>query len=310
MAVGLGWVVIFMSRNKKSLVTGGAGFIGSHIVDKLISLGHEVVCIDNESAESNEMFYWNDKAQNYKYDIYKYEIIEPLFKGIDYVFHLASDARVQLSIQNPKKSMQTNAIGTFNVLEASRINNVKRVIYSSTSSSYGKQNSVPNTESQKPDPLTTYSSAKVFGENLMSVYFNLYNLETVSLRYFNVYGERQPIRGQYAPVIGLFLKQHQAGIPLTIVGDGTQRRDFTYVGDVVDANMLAAFSDNPAIFGETYNIGTGKNMSMLEVANLISKNTVNIDSRPGESQETLANNNKAKNDLGWYPKTMLQDWIK
>ena len=169
----------------KSLVTGGAGFIGSHIVDRLIDLGHEVICIDNESAVSNEQFYWNSKADNYKYDICDYDLIEPLFKGVDYVFHLASDARIQIAIQSPRKSMHTNAVGTFNILEASKTNNVKRVIYSSTSSSYGKKNTLPNIESQKPDPLTTYSSAKIFGENLMRVYFNLYGLETVSLRYFN-----------------------------------------------------------------------------------------------------------------------------
>lgn len=132
----------------KSLVTGGAGFIGSHIVDRLITLGHEVVCIDNESAVSNEKFYWNDKAINYKYDICDYDLIEPLFKDVDYVFHLASDARIQIAIQNPRKSMHTNAVGTFNILEASRLNNIKRVIYSSTSSSYGKKNVLPNIESQ------------------------------------------------------------------------------------------------------------------------------------------------------------------
>lgn len=293
----------------KSLVTGGAGFIGSHIVDKLIELGHEVICIDNESAVSNEKFYWNDKAINYKYDICDYDLIEPLFKDVDYVFHLASDARIQIAIQNPRKSMHTNAVGTFNILEASRANNIKRVIYSSTSSSYGKKNSLPNIESQKPDPLTTYSSAKIFGENLMRVYFNLYGLQTISLRYFNVYGERQPLKGQYAPVVGLFLKQFKEGTPLTIVGDGTQKRDFTYIQDAVEANILAAISKNDSIYGETYNIGTGRNISILDIAKTISDNVQYIEPRPGEVKETLADNNKAKNDFGWEPKINLLDWI-
>lgn len=293
----------------KSLVTGGAGFIGSHIVDKLIELGHEVICIDNESAVSNEKFYWNDKAINYKYDICDYDLIEPLFKDVDYVFHLASDARIQIAIQNPRKSMHTNAVGTFNILEASRLNNIKRVIYSSTSSSYGKKNTLPNIESQKPDPLTTYSSAKIFGENLMRVYFNLYGLKTISLRYFNVYGERQPLKGQYAPVVGLFLKQFKEGIPLTIVGDGTQKRDFTYIQDAVEANILAAMSNNDSIYGETYNIGTGRNISILDIAKTISDNVQYIEPRPGEAKETLADNSKAKNDFGWTPKTNLLDWI-
>lgn len=294
----------------KCLVTGGAGFIGSHVVDRLIELGHEVICIDNESAVSNEKFYWNEKAENYRYDICDYDLIEPLFKNIDCVFHLASDARIQIAIQNPRKSMHTNAVGTFNVLEASRTNNVQRVIYSSTSSSYGKKNTLPNIESQKPDPLTTYSSAKIFGENLMRVYFNLYGLKTVSLRYFNVYGERHPLKGQYAPVIGLFLKQFQEGVPLTIVGDGTQKRDFTYIKDAVEANILAATSNNELIFGETFNIGTGKNISILDIAKTISDNVQYIESRPGEVKETLADNAKAAEYLSWTPKYNLIDWIK
>lgn len=293
----------------KSLVTGGAGFIGSHIVDRLIEMGHEVVCIDNESAVSNDEFYWNSKAKNYKYDVCDYELVEPLFDGVDYVFHLASDARIQIAIQNPRKSMHTNAVGTFNILEASRINNVKRVIYSSTSSSYGKKNTIPNIEDQKPDPLTTYSSAKIFGENLMRVYFNLYGLKTVSLRYFNVYGERQPLKGQYAPVIGLFLKQFKDNQPLTIVGDGTQKRDFTYIKDAVEANILAATSGNQSIFGETFNIGSGNNISILDIAKMISDNVQYIEPRPGEVKETLANNQKAWTQLGWAPKYRLVDWI-
>jgi len=293
----------------KSLVTGGAGFIGSHIVDRLLDLGHEVVCIDNESAVSNEKFYWNNEANNYKYDICDYNLIEPLFKNVDCVFHLASDARIQIAIQNPRKSMHINAVGTFNILEASRENNVKRVIYSSTSSSYGKKNTLPNIESQNPDPLTTYSSAKIFGENLMKVYFNLYGLETISLRYFNVYGERHPLKGRYAPVVGLFLKQFKEGLPLTIVGDGTQKRDFTYIKDAVEANILAANSQNQSIFGETYNIGTGKNMSILDIAKTICNNVQYIEDRPSEVKETLADNNKAKNDFGWEPKHELLEWI-
>jgi UDP-glucose 4-epimerase len=205
--------------------------------------------------------------------------------------------------------MHTNAVGTFNILEASKTNNVKRVIYSSTSSSYGKKNTLPNIESQKPDPLTTYSSAKIFGENLMRVYFNLYGLETVSLRYFNVYGERHPLKGQYAPVVGLFLKQFKEGLPLTIVGDGTQKRDFTYIKDAVEANILAATSNNQSIFGETYNIGTGKNISILDIAKTICNNVQYIEDRPGEVKETLADNNKAKNDFGWEPKHELLEWI-
>jgi UDP-glucose 4-epimerase len=290
------------------LVTGGAGFIGSNLVDKLIELGHNVICIDNESAECHDQFYWNTKANNYKYDICDYELISPLFNGVDYVFHIASDARIQPAILNPRKSIESNAVGTANVIELSRINNVKRFIYSSTSSAYGKKAIFPNIETQQSDPLTPYSTAKVFGENLAKVYYNLYGLETISLRYFNVYGERQPLKGQYAPVIGLFLKQYHEGKPLTVVGDGSQRRDFTNISDVIEANILA--SEVSHGFGEVYNIGYGSNYSILDIANIISNDIKFIPSRVGEVQETLASNNKFKELTGWTPKVSLIDWLQ
>lgn len=289
------------------LVTGGAGFIGSNLVDKLLDLGHKVICIDNESAECHEQFYWNPKANNYRYDICDYEKIAHLFNGIDYVFHIASDARIQPAILNPRKSIEANALGTANVLELSRINKVKRFIYSSTSSAYGKKSILPNTETQPSDPLTPYSTAKVFGENLARVYYNLYGLETISLRYFNVYGDRQPLKGQYAPVIGLFLKQHEEGKPLTIVGDGSQRRDFTHISDVVKANILA--SEIKYGFGEVYNIGYGSNYSILDIANMISNDIKFIPPRVGEVQETLASNTKFKELTGWMPEVPLTEWI-
>ena len=294
-----------------SLVTGGAGFIGSHIVDKLLKMGHSVICIDNESSECHDNFYWNNNAKNYKYDICDYEKIKDLFMGVDYVFHLASDARIQPAILNPRKSIETNVIGTSNILELSRKNNIKRFIYSSTSSAYGKDNVYPNTEFQKADPLTPYSSAKVFGEHLCKIYNNLYGLKTISLRYFNVYGDRQPIKGQYAPVIGLFIRQHKADLPLTVVGSGEQRRDFTHVSDVVESNILAAtVGIDTKNFGEVYNIGTGFNYSINEVASMVSDNVVFIPERPGESSITLADNTKAKNILGWKPEINLIDWVR
>ena len=291
----------------KYLVTGGAGFIGSNLVDELISLGHDVVCVDNESAECHEQFYWNDKAQNYKYDICDYDLIAPLFKNIDCVFHVASDARIQPAILNPKKSIQSNALGTANVLELCRVNKINRLIYSSTSSAYGKKAIIPNIETQTSDPLTPYSAAKVFGENLARVYYNLYGLETISLRYFNVYGNRQPLKGQYAPVIGLFLKQCEEDKPLTIVGDGSQRRDFTHISDVVKANILASEIKNG--FGEVYNIGYGSNYSILEIANMISNDVKFIPPRVGEVQETLASNVKFKELTGWMPEVPLKEWL-
>lgn len=291
----------------KYLVTGGAGFIGSNLVDKLIELGHDVICIDNESAECHDQFYWNDKATNHKYDICDYEAIETLFEGVDCVFHLASDARIQPAILNPRKSIRANAVGTAKILELCRINNVDRLIYSSTSSCYGKKALLPNQETDSTDPLTAYSASKVFGENLAKVYYNLYGLKTISLRYFNVYGDRQPLKGQYAPVIGLFLKQYHEGKSLTVVGDGSQRRDFTHVSDVVQANIFASEVENG--FGEVYNIGYGSNYSILEIANMISNDVKFIPSRIGEVQETLASNQKFKDLTGWNPKVSLIEWL-
>jgi UDP-glucose 4-epimerase len=294
----------------KSLVTGGAGFIGSNLVDKLIELGHEVVVIDNESAESNEQFYWNEKAQNYKYDIRDYENTRPLYDGVDFVFHLAAESRIQPAIENPIEAVSLNSLGTCTVLQCAREAGVKRVMYSSTSSGYG-MNESPNVETQPDDCLNPYSVSKTNGEKLCKMYTSLYGLPTISFRYFNVYGERQPLRGQYAPVIGIFLRQRAAGEPLTIVADGNQRRDFTYVGDVVNANILAAITEvDSDAFGQLYNVGNGVNYSINQIARMIDHPTVNIPPRPGEARTSLANNQKLRKTFGWEPTVKVEDWIK
>ena len=222
-----------------SLVTGGAGFIGSNLVDYLIQQGHEVICVDNESAECNDKFYWNDKACNIIGDITDYDFIKNCFKDVDYVFHLAAESRLQPAIKNPIEAVYKNCVGTTTILQCAREAGVKRFIYSSTSSGYGF-NPSPNVETQPDDCLNPYSASKVAAEKFCKMYSDLYGLETVVLRYFNVFGERSPRRGQYAPVIGIFDRQRLSGEALTIVGDGTQRRDFIYVGDVAKANLIAA----------------------------------------------------------------------
>ena len=292
----------------KYLVTGGAGFIGSNIVNSLVDAGHGVVVIDNESSDSHEYFHYNDRAKYYKHDICDYDKIKHLFENVDTVFHCAAEARIQPAIINPLKAVMTNSYGTCSVLQAAREAGVRRVVYSSTSSAYGLMNQIPNVETQSDDCLNPYSVSKVSGEKLCKMYSDLFGLETVVFRYFNVYGKNQPTRGQYAPVIGLFLKQAKENKRLTIVPDGEQRRDFTHVSDVVSANILAS-TVKMEKYGQVFNIGTGINYSVNELTNFISKDTVMIDPRIGESRETLANINKAKTVLGWKPKVILEQWI-
>jgi UDP-glucose 4-epimerase len=299
-----------MESRVKYLVTGGAGFIGSHIVDRLVADGNEVIVIDNESAETHEQFYYNESADYYQYDISKHEHwLKVLFEGVDTVFHCAAEARIQPSIHNPLLTIQTNACGTCSVLQAALEKGVRRFVYSSTSSAYGLKNDIPNTEHQPDDCLTPYSVSKVTGEKLCKLYSDLYGLETVILRYFNVYGERQPLRGPYAPVIGKFLEQEKRGEPLTIVPDGEQRRDYTHVSDIVSANLLASQIELDTMSGEMFNVGTGSNISINELAKLISPNTVMVEPRTGAVRETLANVSKIKKAMGWSPLVKLEDWI-
>ena len=293
---------------KKYLVTGGSGFIGSHIVDSLVDAGHGVVVIDDESSESHKYFHYNNKAKYYKYDICDHDLIKGLFNNVDTVFHLAAESRIQPAIKNPLKAVKTNTYGTCSVLQAAREAGVRRVVYSSTSSAYGLENEIPNVETQPDDCLNPYSVSKVSGEKLCKMYSNLFGLETVVFRYFNVYGERQPTKGQYAPVIGLFLEQFKNKQPLTIVPDGEQRRDFTHVSDVVSANILAS-TVKMKKYGEVFNLGTGTNYSVNEISDFISKNKIMIEPRVGESRETLADIKKVKTVLGWKPKVKLKDWI-
>ncbi len=307
----------------KYLVTGGAGFIGSNLVDYLIDRDHEVVVIDNESSESHDHFYWNEKAENHKLDIAEYDDILPLFDGVDVVFHCAAQSRIQICVGDPTTAAKTNMLGTCCVLQAAKESGVKRVVYSSTSSAYGLANNPPNVETQPDDCLNPYSVSKVAGEKLCSMYSKLFGLETVILRYFNVYGKRHALRGQYAPVVGRFLDQEVNGEPLTIVPDGNQRRDYTHVDDVVQANVLASGVELDKLFdpddigeyrnigyGEVFNVGTGTNTSVNELAEMISENTIMIDPRPGEARVTLANNNKIKNVMRWSPTVRLEDWVE
>lgn len=293
----------------KTIVTGGAGFIGSHIVDELLRQGHDVIVIDNESSECNEQFFWNGKAKNYKLDIADYEKIRPLFNNVDCVFHLAAESRIQPAIKNPMLAVKTNVLGTTTILQCAREAGVGKVIYSSTSSAYGLKNTPPLVETMPDDCLNPYSVSKVSGEKMCTMYTELFGLNTIIFRYFNVYGPREPIKGPYAPVVGLFLRQAKNNESLTIVSDGTQRRDFTHVFDVVNANILAMQKDAKNEYGKVFNVGTGKNHSVKELADMISLNQIHIEKRLGEAYITLADNSKLKNVFGWQPKHRIEDYI-
>ena len=297
-----------MRSMTKSLVTGGCGFIGSHIVDYLAELGQEVVVIDNRSA-NNDQFYTTPGVEYLNADITDYSAMSTAMEDVDYVFHLAAESRLQPAIENPIDAITRNCVGTTVMLQAAREAGVLRFVYSSTSSGYGN-NPAPSVETQPDYCLNPYSASKVAAEKFCKMYYELYGLDTVSLRYFNVFGDRSPTRGQYAPVIGIFERQKAAGEPLTIVGDGLQKRDFVYVGDVARANYLASIMPLQGHEGEVFNVGSGKNYSIQEIANLISDNQQYLPKRAGEMETTLANIDKIKSVIGWKPEVDVLEWIK
>lgn len=293
----------------KCVVTGGAGFIGSNLVDRLIKEGWQVRVVDNESSTDNEEFHWNNSAENHKVDICDYEKLLPIFEGATVIFHLAAESRIQASIKNPSRAVKTNIQGTLNVLEAARHHGVSRVIYSGTSSAYGLKNAPPLNEDMDKDCLNPYSLTKTCGEELCLLYHALYGLDTVAFRYFNVYGPRQPIKGSYAPVTGVFLRQKKNNKPLTIVGNGEQRRDFVHVEDVVRANLDAANLQNKKCVGQVINVGSGKNYSIIEIAEMISDRKTFLNARLGEAKETLADITKFEEIFCWKPEDRLKNFI-
>ena len=295
----------------RALVTGGCGFIGSHLVDALVKDHVQVCVVDDLSATENETFYFNSSATYHKFNILDKERLGSIFENFkpNVVFHLAARSRIQRAIENPEGTCDVNFNGTCNVLQAARNNDVDRVVFSSTSSIYGLKNSCPLKEDMPDDCLNPYSISKAAAEDLCKMYYNLFGLKTVILRYFNVYGERQPLKGQYAPVIGIFYRQKANGQNMTIVGDGLQTRDFTHVSDVVNANLLAANTDDEENCAEVFNVGSGKNHSVLKISEIIGGSTEFLPTRSGEAEETLADLSKIEEKLGFSPKIELESWL-
>ncbi len=293
-------------KKEKVVVTGGAGFIGSHITDALVDEGYEVHIIDNLSNGKKENI--NPKAVFHKADICDYKKIASIFKGAKYVFHEAALPRVQFSIENPLESNDANVVGTLNVLVASKEAGVKRLVYAASSSAYGDPIKLPLIETMPANPKSPYGLQKYIGELYCRLFNQIYGLETVSLRYFNVYGPRNSSEGAYALVIAKFFKLLKEGKPLTITGDGTQTRDFTSVHDVVRANILAMKSEKVGK-GEVINIGAGRNFTVNQVAELIGGKSTHIAPRL-EPHDTLASNALAKKLLGWTPEWKLEEGIE
>lgn len=290
----------------KVIVTGGAGFIGSNLVKALVEKGYDVHVIDNLSGGKKENV--NKKAKLHVKDLTDLKAIKPLFKGATYVFHLAALPRVQFSIEHPKESNDANVGGMLNVLIAAKDADVKRVIYSASSSAYGDSKILPLHEGLPAHPKSPYGLQKYIGELYCRLFTETYGIETVNLRYFNVYGPGQSDEGAYALVIAKFLKQKAEGKPMTITGDGKQTRDFTSVHDVVRANILASESKKVGK-GETINIGAGKNYSINKIAEMLGGPIEHIPARL-EPKNTLADNKLAKKLLGWTPKVTLEEGIE
>lgn len=291
----------------KSLVTGGAGFIGSHLVDLLLANNIEVTVIDNFSTgRPLNLNHVKDKVELIEADIGSSGDWISKFKNIDYVFHLAALADIVPSIQNPESYFKSNVNGTFNVLQAARHASVKRFVYAASSSCYGIPDNYPTREDSAILPQYPYALTKRMGEELVSHWAEVYKLPAVSLRFFNVYGPRSRTSGTYGAVFGVFLAQKLAGKPYTVVGDGNQTRDFTYVTDVASAIFAAAQSNK---IGEIYNVGSGATVSVNRIVELLGGQKVHIPKRPGEPDSTYADINKIKKDLNWSPKISIEEGV-
>ena len=299
---------------KKVVVTGGAGFIGSHLAEELQNRGRYVIILDDFSTGKRaniDRILKKNSAEFVEGSVTDLALLQTLFKETEYVFHQAALARVPFSIDNPLAANEVNITGTLNVLLAARDNKVKKVVFASSSSVYGDTSVLPQHEAMYTNPLSPYALTKLAGEYYCSIFNNIFKLNTICLRYFNVYGPRQDPHSQYAMVIPAFISRVSSGIPPVIFGDGEQSRDFTFIQDVVNVNIRAAESDVNGVF----NVGGGKNITINQLAELIIK-LLQKDLKPvydkprlGDVKHTLADVSKAK-IFGYEPEWKLEDGLK
>ncbi len=292
---------------QKVLVTGGAGFIGSHLTDALMEQGYKVAVIDNLTTGKKENL--NPKAEFYLLDISDFDKIKPVFQDVDFVFHLAAIPRVPVSIQDPVGTSKVNILGTINVFKAAIDAKVKRVISVSSSSVYGNQKELPLREDMIPNPISPYALQKLTGEKFARLFSDIYGTPIISLRYFSVYGSRFNADSEYSLVIGKFLKQKKQGKPLMIFGDGNQSRGFSYISDVVEATIKAM--NSPRLKGgEVINIGSEKSYSINDLAKLIGGEVQNLPPREGDVYESRADASLAKEYLNWQPRVNFEEGLK
>lgn len=291
---------------KKVVVTGGAGFIGSHLVEKLLGSGHSVLVLDSFVTGHPENLKKHKNLKVVEVDVCDFEKISKYFVNIDWVFHLAALADIVPSVSDPLKYLRNNIDATISVLEASRQSKVKKFVYSASSSCYGIAEQYPTPETAKINPEYPYALSKYMGEELVLHYGKVYNLPVISLRLFNVYGPRARSSGTYGAVFGVFLSQKLSGKPYTVVGDGEQTRDFTFVTDVANAFFLAAESKKS---GRIFNVGSGGAYSINEIVKLLGGSVTYIPKRPGEPDCTYADITKIKKELNWKPEVSLEKGV-
>jgi len=293
----------------KSLVTGGAGFIGSNLVDQLVKKKHKVIVLDNFSTgrRSNLSHQIEKNVKIIKVDISNNIYLDKYFKDVDYVFHLAGIADIVPSIENPSKYFKSNVVGTLNVVQAAKKANIKKFIYAASASCYGIPDKFPIKENAKINPMYPYAFTKWQAEELIMHWAKIYNFPAISIRFFNAYGPRSRTSGAYGAVFGVFLAQRLANKPLTIVGNGNQTRDFIHVYDLVSGIIKAALSKK---VGKIYNIGGGKEIKVNKIIKLIGGRKVHIPKRPGEPNRSLADISKIKKDLDWQPKIKIEEGVK
>ena len=291
----------------KTLITGGAGFIGSHLVDLLLAEGHDVVVLDNFSTGRPENLYHVEKLIHLiQCDIAIQGDWKDAFEGVDWVFHVAALADIVPSIQKPQAYFQSNVDGTFNVLQAAKQGGAKKLIYVASSSCYGIPDYYPTPEKAPIRPQYPYALTKRLGEELVLHWEKVYELKALSLRFFNVYGPRSRTSGTYGAVFGVFLAQKLANKPFTVVGDGTQTRDFTFVTDITKAILVAAKSE---LSGEIYNVGSGATVSINRLVELLDGKSIHIPKRPGEPDCTFADISKIKKELHWEPEVSIEQGV-